>query len=405
MVPEAVKHYVQYHNTDAQGGRPAGGDGRFQIYSSKSLRSLPGHTVWLVSGEGPSPKRYFLEYIFVVEDITSGSPNVAWGTNGQRFDPPLPLNGEPWFADFKRSQQNFSLGVREIGAEYLAHLEAMRDRVANAQPQTPAQILDSLLSSDYLQALRTVQNRITEKQVEMLVGLANAPGTCLSMARIAACGGYDGYEAANSQFGRLGALLARAMGVQDALANADKTMTLATEGSDRDELGHWQWQMRPALREALCQLWPDHVLPNVAEPVLTDEGDLRPTERAALVQARIGQGRYRKEVLALWHGRCALTGLDIETALVASHALPWKDCSSNAERLDPYNGLLLSASVDRLFDAGLIAFDDDGRMLVDDTISERHLHLLGLTRGARLNGLHSRHIPYLREHRKLVFGS
>ena len=78
-----------------------------------------------------------------------------------------------------------------------------------------------------------------------------------------------------------------------------------------------------------------------------------PTERDALIRSRIGQGRFRYDLLEMWEGRCCITGLDIDALLRASHIKPWRD-SNNAERLDPYNGLLLSPGYDAAFDKGLI---------------------------------------------------
>lgn len=81
------------------------------------------------------------------------------------------------------------------------------------------------------------------------------------------------------------------------------------------------------------------------------------TEREQLAKARIGQGRFRADVAAKW-GRgevCALTGIAIPEMLIASHIKPWRD-SSNSERLDPMNGLLLIAHADRLFDRYLMSF-------------------------------------------------
>jgi len=125
------------------------------------------------------------------------------------------------------------------------------------------------------------------------------------------------------------------------------------------------------------------------------------TERERLVKARIGQGEYRKGVLELWNHRCALTGLPVETALVASHAKPWS-VSENNERINPYNGLLLAASVDRLFDRGLISFSDDGEVLLGPQVTEADLALIGVSPGARLSDhLNDQHKPFLQEHRKL----
>ena len=81
------------------------------------------------------------------------------------------------------------------------------------------------------------------------------------------------------------------------------------------------------------------------------------TERDQLTKARVGQGRFRADVTARW-GRgeaCALTGIAIAEMLVASHIRPWRD-SSNSERMDPMNGLLLVAHADRLFDRHLMSF-------------------------------------------------
>jgi hypothetical protein len=63
------------------------------------------------------------------------------------------------------------------------------------------------------------------------------------------------------------------------------------------------------------------------------------TERDAIVKSRVGQGRYRKELLAMWKS-CAVTGLDIPELLRASHIKPWSDCNDR-ERVEAYNGLLL----------------------------------------------------------------
>ncbi|MCX5580789.1 DUF4357 domain-containing protein [Kaistia terrae] len=86
------------------------------------------------------------------------------------------------------------------------------------------------------------------------------------------------------------------------------------------------------------------------------------TQREQLVLARLGQGKFRTEVLARWDGKCAVTGCSLATVIRASHVLPWRD-ATNEERLDPDNGLPLVATLDALFDAGLISFDNEGLLL------------------------------------------
>ena len=59
-------------------------------------------------------------------------------------------------------------------------------------------------------------------------------------------------------------------------------------------------------------------------------------------------GRFRDDLVASFGGRCCLSGLDVTELLRASHIKPWRD-SNNIERLDPYNGLLLSPAYDAAF--------------------------------------------------------
>ncbi|MCV2437195.1 HNH endonuclease [Paucibacter sp. DJ2R-2] len=123
------------------------------------------------------------------------------------------------------------------------------------------------------------------------------------------------------------------------------------------------------------------------------------TTRTALIEARVGQGRYREDLLKIWHRRCAVTGCGIEKALVASHAVPWRENKDPETCLDPYNGLLLAASIDKLFDQGLISFDESGRMLRCTALRGVDLLALGITADARLRAISPKHQPYLAAHR------
>lgn len=127
--------------------------------------------------------------------------------------------------------------------------------------------------------------------------------------------------------------------------------------------------------------------------------DIPITVRDALISARIGQGKYRQDLMKIWGGRCAVTGCAISKVLIASHTKSWK-ISTNEERLDPYNGFLLAASVDRLFDRGLISFMDSGELLVDKELNDDDLKSIGLTRSDRLKNIDPRNIPYLQYHRE-----
>ena len=90
--------------------------------------------------------------------------------------------------------------------------------------------------------------------------------------------------------------------------------------------------------------------------------DIGPTEKQTLVNARRGQGLFRERVIAL-EGRCRVTGVELVDHLRASHIKPWKD-SSDQEKLDGNNGLLLAPHIDHLFDQGYISFTDVGDFIV-----------------------------------------
>ena len=106
------------------------------------------------------------------------------------------------------------------------------------------------------------------------------------------------------------------------------------------------------------------------------------TKKRVLIDARIGQGKFRKDVLKQWQNRCAVTGSTTQEAIRASHIQPWRD-SSDDERLNKNNGLPLIASLDALFDAGLISFDKSGRVMVSSKLNEKEHRIFGLN-GQRL---------------------
>jgi hypothetical protein len=129
------------------------------------------------------------------------------------------------------------------------------------------------------------------------------------------------------------------------------------------------------------------------------------TEAVAQVRRRIGQDIYREAQLALWGGRCAVTGLAVPELLRASHAKPWA-ASSDTERLDPYNGLLLAVHLDALFDRGWLAFTDDGNAVLSDALPADAQALLGLSISPLgLREVQNEHVPYLAWHRANVFRS
>lgn len=123
------------------------------------------------------------------------------------------------------------------------------------------------------------------------------------------------------------------------------------------------------------------------------------TEVERLVRQRIGQDKFRDAMMDYWGGACAVTGVAIPAVLRASHAKPWSECASDAERLDVFNGFLLSANLDALFDRFLISFDDAGSLVVAPVLADIDLRPLGIVSGMKVRWLHSLHLPYLALHR------
>jgi hypothetical protein len=131
--------------------------------------------------------------------------------------------------------------------------------------------------------------------------------------------------------------------------------------------------------------------------ILREKG-LTATERDALVSARIGQGAFRTAVLAQWGKRCAATGCGTLEAIRASHIKPWR-LATNEERLDPANGLPLVATLDALFDAGLISFASEGAMLISKRLPAGERKKLQLQGGRLRQRPDATTVAYLTEHR------
>ncbi len=124
------------------------------------------------------------------------------------------------------------------------------------------------------------------------------------------------------------------------------------------------------------------------------------TTKEIIALARLGHGRFRTDLIRRWNGKCCLTGLDIPELLIASHIFPWIS-STNEERLDPDNGLLLAAHIDKLFDRGFISFDDDGRILISDSLGGSARKILGISYELSIGKLTPGVSFYMGRHRKL----
>jgi hypothetical protein len=100
------------------------------------------------------------------------------------------------------------------------------------------------------------------------------------------------------------------------------------------------------------------------------------TERRAIVMARKGQGLFKQRVMQI-ERECRITGVRREEHLRASHCKPWRD-ATNEERLDGENGLLLTPSIDHLFDRGFIGFEENGDLIVSPVAHQESLLRMGI---------------------------
>lgn len=132
-------------------------------------------------------------------------------------------------------------------------------------------------------------------------------------------------------------------------------------------------------------------------------------DRTVQTTARVGQRFFRAAVLSAYDERCCITGLSLPSLLVASHIIPWSHDAST--RVNPRNGLLLSALHDRAFDSGIITITDDMTVYVSEQYRRRQDRFLSES----ISTYHGRPISlphkfepdreFLRYHREHIFGA
>jgi putative restriction endonuclease len=129
--------------------------------------------------------------------------------------------------------------------------------------------------------------------------------------------------------------------------------------------------------------------------------------RRVFTEQRIKQNFFRRAVLASYQGRCCMCGLSEPRLLIASHIVPWS--KDKANRLNPSNGLCLSALHDRAFDKGLITLTDDWKVVLSDELRNRNEPFVQsalMPLEGRVIEVPERFIPdpaFLRRHRSEIF--
>lgn len=129
--------------------------------------------------------------------------------------------------------------------------------------------------------------------------------------------------------------------------------------------------------------------------------DIGRTEKEQLIQARRGQGIFRANV-SHFETACRVTGISIPEHLIASHIKPWRE-STDEERISGHNGLLLAPHIDHLFDGGWLSFEDNGSLLISQSLNENVLAAWGISDQLTLRPFSQKQTEFLKYHRKYVF--
>ena len=147
--------------------------------------------------------------------------------------------------------------------------------------------------------------------------------------------------------------------------------------------------------------WYEKYLLNAGSLEISSE-NLTQVETKKLIKVRLVQNKFRKNVFDI-NQKCIVTGCELPQLLIASHIKPWA-VSNQFEKIDGYNGLLLTPTYDKLFDQGLITFTENQALIYSSKLSKNVQVQLGLL--SNINGkLHEQHKTYLEYHQQYIFKS
>lgn len=151
---------------------------------------------------------------------------------------------------------------------------------------------------------------------------------------------------------------------------------------------------------------PDNSSGVAEEPAdysVISEAGLRSIDQEIRTKSRgIAQRIFRGNLLRLWQGSCAVTGVQEQRVLRSSHIKPWSN-SNVKEKVDHYNGLLLIPNLDALFNEGLISFRNTGQIMISNHWRSDDKRRMHVTEKLRLREVHHESFPYLEFHRDELF--
>lgn len=147
---------------------------------------------------------------------------------------------------------------------------------------------------------------------------------------------------------------------------------------------------------------------SIEERLLLSNKDLAGRDRLAIIKQRVNQDAFRAMILSNYDYRCAITGMDIQSLLVASHIIPW--AINENERLTPENGICLSPLYDKTFDKGYIGILPNYEIVLSKELKENNQKPFFLNSFAPIEHkkiiLPEEHIPnpdFLQYHQEHIF--
>jgi len=259
--------------------------------------------------------------------------------------------------------------------------------------------INNLSIEDYKNAFSALKHRISESDIKILQINYESPNFTITAKQLARKMNYENYNAANLRYGSLASYFCDYFKVKP-------TENLAVFVYFEKVNNEWHWTLRENVVKAIKEIdWFDNrKISNVIseiEDFKTEQITLENTTKESLIQSRIGQGLFRANLIKYWQG-CSVTNCKYIDILRASHIKPWR-YSTNEERLDYFNGLLLIPSLDALFDIGLISFDVKGAILISTQLDKKYWNILNVSETMILQKHDKRHQMFLEFHRENMF--
>ena len=182
-----------------------------------------------------------------------------------------------------------------------------------------------------------------------------------------------------------------------ALVEWKKTVPELADWSNQMVLDFCFWLNRKNIitnKEEIC----NNIVQKIEEEIssLNIDG----ASKKAIINVRVNQGKFR-DLLLKKYNRCCLCKVETPALLIASHIKPWAE-SEPEEKLDVDNGFLMCPNHDRIFDKGYITFDDDGKIIISDRLTENDRVFLNVDSRMHIE-LTESNKKYLKFHRENVF--